>query len=84
MLDFKPLDTVYVVTHTVNMGRLAIMNARFLAVDMLLKNAVLTGEMLCTVLVTWVGNFLYKLKEVGSSRRYQNFTVFSIADSLQF
>ena len=57
MLEFKLLATAYAETHTVNMERQLILNARVLALDKALKNVVLDGETLFTVLVTWVGNF---------------------------
>ena len=59
MLEFKLLVTAYVATHMVNMAKLTITNAQVLALDKALKNVVLDGETLFTVLVTWVGNFLF-------------------------
>ena len=63
MLEFKLLATAYAETHTVNMEKYLIVNARFLALDKALKNVVLDGETLFTVLVTWVGNFLFWVLE---------------------
>ena len=63
MLEFKLLATAYAETHTVNMERQLILNARVLALDKALKNVVLDGEILFTVLVTWVGNFLFQVIE---------------------
>ena len=59
MPEFKLLATAYAETHMVNMEKYLILNAPFLALDKALKNVVLDGEILFTVLVTWVGNFLF-------------------------
>ena len=63
MLEFKLLVTAYAETHMVNMEKYLILNAPFLALDKTLKNAALDGETLFTVLVTWVGNFLFWVLE---------------------